>query len=118
MTGQLVFFASGPLEASGNMLSTNTGNLGSVAQPYANIYASGTGTITNISSNSGTFNYLGPTGRFFPPILSPSMRTSIFSGYGSPAISSYDGLMCFETGGGFQRLMVVQSGVWKTVTIT
>ncbi len=117
MTGQLVFFASGPLEASGNMLSTNTGNLGSVAQPYANIYASGTGTITNLTSNSGVFNYLKPTGKFFPPIVSPSMRTGLYSGLVSPAVTAFDGLMCFETGAG-QKLMIVQSGVWKTVTIT
>ncbi len=118
MISQLIFNASGPFEVSGNLLSTNTGNLGSASQPYANIYATGSGNVKNLYTDSGVFNYLNPTGRFFPPLVSFAQRMSLFTGFASPAVTSYDGLTCFQLGASGEKLMVVQSGQWKTVTLT
>lgn len=72
---------------------------------------------TSEYSNSGVFNYLGPTGRFFPPLLTFDQRTGIWSGIASPSGTIYDGMMCFQTTSG-QQLMIVQSGVWKTATLS
>ncbi len=71
---------------------------------------------TSEYSNSGVFNYLGPTGRFFPPLLTFDQRISIWSGIVSPSGTIYDGMMCFQTTSG-QQLMIVQSGIWKTATL-
>ena len=72
---------------------------------------------TSEYSNSGTFNYLAPTGRFFPPLLTFSQRTGLWSGIAVPSGTIYDGMMCFQTTSG-QQLMIVQSGVWKTVNLS
>ncbi len=50
MLGQIVFFASGPAEISGNILSTNTGNLGSSQNRYSNLYLTGTGFADEFSA--------------------------------------------------------------------
>lgn len=43
MNAQSTFFVSGPEYVSGDFFSTNTGNLGSSAQSFRNIYLTGTG---------------------------------------------------------------------------
>ena len=116
MIGQTTFYTSGPEYVSGDIFSTNTGNLGSAVNPYGNIY-SNTGNISNVRSDSGVFNYLGPTGRFFPPLLTLGQRTGLWSGLASPSGTPYDGLMVYQINSG-QNLMIVQSGMWKTVTLT
>lgn len=172
MLGQPLFFAIGPAEISGNILSVDTGNLGSPSQRYTNLFLTGTGNadtfsgrqlqgttgqITGLSvsnlypvsqpnlghpnqqwadvyatgtgrmdrietasqfTNSGVFNYLGPTGRFFPPLLTFEMRTGLYSGLLTNSITAYDGLMVFQIGASGEKLMIVQSGVWKTVTLS
>lgn len=50
MIGQTVFFASGPVEVSGNTLSTNTGNLGTPSSKYSNLYLTGTGFADEFSA--------------------------------------------------------------------
>jgi len=172
MNAQCNFFASGPAEISGNILSTNTGDLGAANNPYRNLYLTGTGYVDKFSSrsieattgqitglsvsnlypvgqpnlgqptqrwsnlyatgtgyidrietnslysNSGSFNYLGPTGKFFPPLLTFDQRTGYFTGYVTGAITAFDGSMVFQIGSSGEKLMIVQSGVWKTVTLS
>jgi hypothetical protein len=43
-------------------------------------------------------------------------RTGIFTGYATPALTSYDGISFFQTGVG-QELYVVKSGQWKVATL-
>lgn len=137
MIGQSVFYASGPVEVSGNTLSTNAGNLGTPTNRYSNLYLTGTGffdetssrkasstsgDFTNLSANnlisrSGVFDYLAPTGRFFPPLLTLEQRTGLFSGYLTTGITPFDGLLVYQINSG-QKLMTVQSGIWKTVSLS
>lgn len=131
MIGQPIFFANGPEYISGDIYSYTTGNLGSSIQPFNDLRLTGSGymdkliarsisgttaQITSITSNSGVFNYLAPTGIFFPPLLTFDQRTGYFSGYLTTGITPYDGMMCYQTTSG-QKLMVVQSGMWKTATL-
>ena len=112
MIGQSVFFTNGPSQVSGDSVSVNSGNLGSLAQPYTNLYLAG-----SIFSESGVFKSLTPTGMFFPPLLTNTQRTGLFSGYASPLSSVYDGLTVFQISPN-QQLMIVQSGMWKTVQLS
>ncbi len=105
-----------------NLYPVSQPNLGHPTQQWANLYATGTGYLSRIETtsqftNSGVFDYLGPTGRFFPPLLSFEARTGIFSGYLTPIVSPYDGLLVFQTTSG-QKLMTVQSGMWKSVSLS
>ena len=86
-------------------------------------YIDNTGDFGHINSNSlysesGSFNYLGPTGLFFPPQMTFSMRTGLWSGISTPSGTHYDGLLVFQIGDSGQALMTVQSGVWKTLSWT
>lgn len=68
-----------------------------------------------IVSNSGVLNYLAATGRFFPPILTAAQRTGIYTGLATTGVSQYDGLIVFQKPE--QDLYVVQSGVWKKISL-
>lgn len=88
----------------------------------SSLYLTGTGYLNrtetqNSYCDSGVFNYLNPTGRFFPPLLTFEQRTGLYSGLGSPSGTPYDGLMVYQITSG-QKLMIVQSGMWKTATLT
>jgi len=105
-----------------NLYPVGQPNLGQPAQRWNNLYATGTGYLDRVEtkseySNSGVFNYLGPTGVFFPPLLTLQQRTGWFTGYSTTGITPYDGAMVYQTNSG-QKLMVVQSGIWKTATLT
>lgn len=106
-------------------------NLGHANQRWANLYATGTGyfdkvdsrqistqTVTSTSEicESGVFNYLGPTGRFFPPQMTQLQRTGLWSGYATTGLSSYDGIMVFQIPD--QNFYVVRSGQWKVINLS
>lgn len=130
-TGNADTFSSRQVEAAtgqitglsvNNLYPIGQPNLGHPTQRWNNLYATGTGYLDRVETksqftNSGVFDYLGPTGRFFPPLLTFEMRTGLFSGLATPEITPYDGLLVFQTTSG-QKLMTVQSGMWKTVTLS
>jgi hypothetical protein len=68
-----------------------------------------------IYATTGAAQNLSALQTFFPPLLSFEARTGIFTGYLTTGLSPYDGLTVFQTGVSGQKLMVVQSGMWKTV---
>lgn len=105
-----------------NLYPVGQPNLGHQNQQWSNIYATGTGHMNRIETtsqftNSGVFDYLGPTGRFFPPLLTYEARTELYSGFLTTGITPYDGLLVYQTTSG-QNLYVVQSGMWRTVNLT
>lgn len=105
-----------------NLYPVSQPNLGHASQRWSNAYLTGTGYMDRIetksqSTNSGVFNYLNPTGRFFPPLLTYEQRTGLFSGYATTGITPFDGLLVFQTTSG-QKLMTVQSGMWKTLNLS
>lgn len=55
MLAQSVFYTSGPLEVSGNSLSTSTGNLGSAANKYSNLFLTGTGFADEFSARKASY---------------------------------------------------------------
>ncbi len=71
--------------------------------------------IGPIVSNSGVLDYLAATGQFFPPILTAAQRTGLYTGLATTGVSQYDGLMVFQKPE--QDLYVVQSGVWKKISL-
>ena len=56
-------------------------------------------------------------GSFYPPRLSLEQRTGQYSGLLTNSVTPFDGAMVFQTGDS-QGLFVVQSGMWKTVSLT
>lgn len=94
-------------------------DLGHANQRWNDLYATGVGYLDRIetesqNTNSGVFNYLGPTGRFFPPILTEAQRTGLYSGYLTTGVSPFDGLMVYQKPD--QNLYVVKSGMWISLT--
>lgn len=118
--GSLYLTGTGSMDKlSARAVDAATGQITGLS--VANLYL-GTGYANRIQStseysDSGVFNYLNPTGRFFPPLLTYDQRTGLWSGLASPTGTIYDGLMVYQTTSG-QKLMIVQSGMWKTATLT
>jgi len=134
MIGQSNFYITAPIESSGNLFLTGTGfaiefsankllaQTGEIAGLSSTTINAQTGNFYRIESqsqltDSGVFNYLGPTGRFFPPLLTYEQRTGLFSGYVTTGITPFDGLLVYQMTSG-QKLMTVQSGIWKTVSLS
>ena len=106
-----------------NLYPVGQPNLGHANQRWNDLYATGVGYLDRIetksqTTNSGVFDYLGPTGRFFPPILTFEQRTGIYAGSETPIDSAYDGMICYQYGASGAKFMAVQSGQWKTLALS
>jgi hypothetical protein len=104
-------------EVSARNFSSQTATIQTLTSPQV---SAGTGSFYNLQTESqicesGVFNYLNPTGRFFPPILTFSQRTGIYTGSLVAVDSPYDGLMVYQNPD--QSLYIVQSGMWKKVNL-
>lgn len=104
MIGNPYFYVEGPLHVTGTIT-------GDVAQ--FDFIRGGT---VDFQGGTGQFNQVVVTERFFPPKLSFEQRTGIWSGVLTPEVTEFDGLMVYQTTNG-QKLMIVQSGVWKDVNL-
>ena len=61
---------------------------------------------------------ISATEYLFPPLLSFQERIGLWSGFSTPQVSLYDGLIVFQTGLSGQNFMGVQSGMWKTFSLS
>ena len=69
-----------------------------------------------IASSYFSAKNVSAQGYFYPPRVSYSERTGLYSGLLTTGLTEYDGLTCFQTGSG-QALFVVQSGIWRQASL-
>mgnify|MGYP000867254833 CR=1 FL=1 len=71
-----------------------------------------------IAQNIFTVNNLYGLSGFYPPRMTFEQRTGYFSGLSTPTGTPFDGFLCYQIGNSGQNFMAVQSGMWKTLTLS